>query len=474
MSEAPHVVVIGGGISGLAAAHALVRSERVRVTVLEADSRLGGKIRSESIAGQKIDVGAESLFARTPVAIELCRELGLADELIAATQTATAVWTRGRLRELPAGILGGLPDGVGPVLRSGILSPLGLARAGLDLLLPASSVDGDRSVGELVRRRLGRQALDRLVDPLLGTIYAADCEELSARATAPQLDALARSHRSLIGALRAAGPAPPQTGPLFVTLPGGLERIVARMRERLREADIRCDVPVSLLRRSPYGRYQLDTPGLQAPQLHELDASPGCSPPWDGVVIATPHHQAARILSDLSPKAAMELRSIGCSSTVVVTLRYAAAAVRAPRPLAGFLVPRSERRLLGACTWLSSKWPHLAATGELWLRCSVGRASTASALQLDDTELVTRLADELREAMGLHGKPLSTHVTRWERALPRYEPGHLDRVGRIEDELTALPGIELAGAAYRGMGVPQCIAQGRAAAERVLTAIADL
>lgn len=461
MSEQPRVVVIGGGISGLAAAHTLVRSGRVSVTVLEADRRLGGKIRSESIAGQSIDVGAESLFARAPVAIELCRELGLADELIGAAQTATAVWTRGRLRELPSGILSGLPDGVGPVLRSGILSPLGLARAGLDLLLPASSANGDRSVGELVSSRLGRQALDRLVDPLLGTIYAADCDELSARATAPQLDALARGHRSLITGMRVARPEPghPQAGPLFVTLPGGLERIVTRLRERLAQADIRCDAPVSLLRRLPDGRYEIET------------SNPG--PRWDGVVIATPHDQAAQMLRHLNPRAAMELGLIGWSSTVVVTLRYASPALRRPHPLAGFLVPQGERRLLGACTLLSCKWPHLAATGDLWLRCSIGRSGAASAAALDDTELVARLGNELREAMGLRGQPLDSHVTRWDRALPRYAPGHLDRVARIEEELTVLPGVELAGAAYRGMGVPQCIAQGQAAAERVLTAIAD-
>ncbi|HKH79433.1 MAG TPA: protoporphyrinogen oxidase, partial [Solirubrobacteraceae bacterium] len=337
MSGSPHIAVVGGGISGLSAAHTLVRSGNANVTLLEADQRLGGKIRSEPIGDQTVDVGAEGLLARVPAAIELCRELGLGEELVGAARTTTAVWTRSDLRELPAGILSGLPDGLRPVLRSGILTPLGLARGALDLLLPASRVNGDRSVGELVRSRLGRQALDRLVDPLLGTIYATDCEELSARATVPQLDALAREHRSLIGALRAARPAPQQPGPLFVSLPGGLERIVVRLREELGEVDIRCNTPVRLLERALDGSYQLHIPNGKPLRA-------------DGVVIATPHDQTARILSAVSPSAATELEQIGFSSTIVVTMRYPAGAAPEPLSLAGFLVPQSERRLLGACT----------------------------------------------------------------------------------------------------------------------------
>jgi oxygen-dependent protoporphyrinogen oxidase len=458
VSGEAHVVVVGGGISGLVAADALLRAGGARVTLLEADGRLGGKIRSESIAGQAVDVGAESLFARFPAAVELCRELGLHDELVAASETAISVWVRGRLREFPAGILGGLPHGVGPVLRSGILSPVGLARGALDLVLPASRADGDRSVGELIRRRLGRAALDSLVDPLLGTIYAADCEKLSLRATAPQLDALARGHRSLVRGLRATKPPAPQAGPMFVALPGGLERIVTRLRERLLDADIRCDAPVTLLEHGQDGRYRLELAG-------------GESLLADGVVIAAPADQAGRILSALSPAAAAELDAIRYVPTVVVVLRYPAEAASRPLRGVGLLVPQGERRLLGAGTWLSAKWPHFAATGELWLRCSVGRASAAGALGMDDEVLVARLADELREATGLVGMPLSSHVTRWARALPLYEPGHLDRVARIKTALERLPGVALAGAAYGGIGVPQCITQGRTAAEQVHAAL---
>lgn len=457
MRGRPHIAVLGGGMAGLAAAHALVVDGRARVTVLEADRRLGGKVRSERIAGTAIDVGAESLLTREPAAIELCGELGLQGELVAPRAASTAVWVRGGLRELRGNVLGGLPDGVMPLLRAGILSPGGVARAALDLALPTTRIDGDGSVGELVGRRLGRQALDRLVDPLLGTIYAADSEELSLRATAPQLERLVNEHRSLIRGLRASRP-PLRDGPPFLGLPGGLERIVARLRERLGEAELRCGAVATRLSQIEDRRYLLAGVGFE----------PFAA---DGVVIATPAGPAAGILGAASPAASALLRGIRYSSTVVATLRYPPRALPAPA-VSGFFVPRGERRLLGACTALSAKWPHLTARGETWLRCSIGRREAGRALRLDDAKLIELVMAELREALGARRGPTASHVTRWEQALPVYEPGHLERVERIERELLLLPGVVLAGAAYRGMGVPQCVAQGRAAAERALAACA--
>ncbi len=478
MSERPHIVVIGGGIAGLACAHALTRSQehpqQPRVTLLEAGERLGGKIRSEPIDGRMIDVGAESLLTRIPAAIELCRELDLDGELMAPATMATSVWARGRLRELPPGILGGLPDGAGPLLRSGILSPWGVARASLDLLFPAFSTHQDRSVAELIGGRLGRQALDRLVDPLLGTIYGTGCDGLSLRATAPQLEAIAREHRSLIKGMLAARAQTARAGaqpttryaqpqaPPFATLPEGLERIVERLDYRLRETEllgIRRGTRARLLVRIPQDRYAV---GLANGE--RLAA--------DGVVIAAPAFEAADILSAVAPQAAMELAEIAYLSAVIATISYPVDAASRPLRGSGLLVPHRERRLLGGCTLLSNKWPHLSTGGELWLRCSVARASVDRAIGMDDAQLTDRLVRDLREVAGLVGAPRSVHVTRWNDALPHYEPGHLERIGRIERHLEPFPRIALAGAAYRGMGVPQCIAQGRAAAERVLGATA--
>lgn len=468
MSSARHVVVLGGGITGLAAVHELLRAGEAavappaRVSLVEADRRLGGKVRSDPIASQRIDVGAESLMARSPAAIDLCRQLGLGEELVAATEVSSVLWTRGRLRPLPPGILGGLPAGVRPVLASRILSPTGIARAAMDLLLPASRWRDDEPVTEIVRRRLGAQALDRLVDPLLGTIYGADCESLSVRATAPQIDRIARAHRSLIrGLLSATAPPTGADGPLFVTLPGGLERIVERLRARAEgAAELRLGVRAVALARGPEGRYL-------------LRLSDGSQLMADGVVIATPADQAALVLDAIAPIASLHLRSIPYSSTVVVTLRCSRAAVPAQPAGAGLLVPAGERKLLGACTFSSAKWPHLKRTGELWLRCSVARASVAEAMAIDDSTLVRRIAGELRDAIGLTGSPLDARVTRWRRSLPVYRPGHLERVAHIERELARLASVEVAGAAYRGMGVPQCIAQGEEAARRVLEQLQD-
>jgi oxygen-dependent protoporphyrinogen oxidase len=458
MSGVLHVAVVGGGITGLTAAHALRRAgpDRVHVTVLEASARLGGKVRSAQLAGITVDVGPEALLTRLPSAIELCRELGLADELVAPLVSKTFVWTRGRLRELPPGILGGLPDGVGPVLRSGLLSPAGAARAGVDLVLPRRGERSDESVGALVRRRLGREALERMIDPLLGGIYAGDCDHLSVRATAPQLEALAREHRSLIRGLRAAGrPATPPTGPMFVTLPGGLERIIGRLRDLLRDVDVRCGTPVRRLLATANGRYRLELangPPLQA----------------DGVIIAVPAFEAGLLLEQASPETAAQLREIEYASVAVAWLAYPATALETPLDGTGFLVPHVEGRLLGACTWASAKWPHLAETGRLLLRCSVGRAGQSQARMLDDATLLERVTGELHEAIGVRGRPLAAHVTRWEQALPQYAVGHLERVERIEEAIARFPRLALAGAAYRGMGVPQCIAQGRAAAGQIL------
>jgi protoporphyrinogen/coproporphyrinogen III oxidase len=479
-----HVVVVGGGIAGLAAAHALLTQGRTgegpppRITLLEAEQRLGGQVRSEPIASRLLDVGAESLMTRTPAAIELCRELGLEQELVAPRQSAMFIWARGRLRPLPPGILGGMPQGTWPLLRSGILSPAGVARAALDLLLPASEIDEDCSVAELVRPRLGSQVLDRLIDPLLGTIYAADCESLSAQSTAPQILKAAGESRSLIRGLRIAAGAQrgspaggrrdegagkrgqPSGGPPFVSLPGGLGRIVERLVESLDAAELRRGVRADRLERSADGRYLLSVSGGERLLC-------------DGLVLATPAGQTASVLDELCAPAAARLRTIDYASTVIVTMRYPGSATPRPLEWAGMMVPRSERRLLGALTAMSAKWPHLAADGEIWLRCSVTRKSAVAALELEDAEIVGRLAAELREALGLRGEPLQAHVTRWRRSLPLYEPGHSRRVAEIEAHLRRLPALVLAGAAYKGIGVPQCIQQGREAAQRVLSELQD-
>ena len=456
MTGERHVAVIGAGITGLAAAYELEQSVTpVRISLLEASSRLGGKIRTERLAGRPLDVGAEGLLARVPQAVDLCHELGIGDALEPPREDRTYIWSGGKLRPLPPGLLGGLPGSTGALLRARILSPAGTARAALDLVLPKHAVNGDETVGSLVTRRFGRQALERLVDPLLGGIYSGDCDGLSVRATAPTLaQAASGRHRSLLRGLRAA-PRSSATGPTFVALAGGLEQLVERLAAALEDAEIHHEARVLDINPATGGRYRLD---FAHGKVLKVDAA----------VIAAPAFEAAEMLRHLRPGAARSLRAIEYASTATVSLAYpAAAAERLPRG-SGFLVPRAEGRLLSACTFSSLKWPHLATDDALLLRCAVGRAGNDRALALDDAALTTLVAEELQAALGLRHAPTETLVTRWERALPQYAPGHLDRVSGIEEALASLPGLELAGAAYRGMGVPACIAQGRAAAQRVL------
>ena len=462
MSDAPHIAVVGGGITGLAAARQLRRSSaggvQPRVTLFESSDRLGGKIRSRVFAGATVDLGPEALFTATPEVPRLCKELGLSDELVAPLQSSTAVWTRGRLRELPTGILGGLPNGVAPIVRSGILSPIGAARAGVDLMLPKDSSEHDQSVGSLVRRRLGDQALERMIDPLLGGIYGGDPDALSLRATAPRLHTLTREHRSLILGLVAAGRrTPPASGPMFMTLPGGLQRLITSLRNDLGEAAVFEGEGVERITTLSSGR-------------HLLRTSAGRELVVDAVILAVPAGAAARMLRESIPAAAAELSGISYASVVVVWLAFRASAVELRPGTTGFLVPRSERKTLSACTWASAKWPHLAVHRDrVFLRCSVGR-NRPQATMLEDRTLVADVVAELREVIGVLEDPIEAHVTRWQDALPQYNVGHLERIDRLEAALAHLPSIRLAGAAYRGLGVPQCIAQGEGAAKQIVSA----
>lgn len=442
---ATSVAVVGGGITGLAAAWELVAGG-ASVTLYEAGDRLGGRILTADVAGRPVDLGPDALLARVPHAVGLCRELGLGDELVHPAAEGAAIWSGGRLRPLPRGLVLGAPLGVGDLVglaRSGLLSPLGALRASLDLVRPATAWGPDPSVGELVAGRLGREVHERLVDPLVGGIHAGPSALLSARLAAPQL-ADAASSRSLALGLRKGRPAPGAArAPVFASLLGGLGRLVERLEEELRArgADLRVGAPVD----------EVPVPGAAA------------------TVLAVPAGAAAGLVGGASPDAAAELGGIDYASVALAVLVYPESAVRRPLAGTGFLVPAAEDRLVTACSFGSSKWPHWAGPGDVVLRASVGRWGDERALALDDDQLVARIADELALMLDLAGGPRLARVTRWERAFPQYRPGHADRVARAEAALARdLPTVAPAGAAYRGVGIAACIAQGRAAARRAL------
>ncbi len=467
MQKTPHIVVVGGGISGLAAAYRLMQGNdgmQAQVTLLEADTRLGGKIRTDMFAGLPVDAGPDAFLARVPWAVALCRQLGLEKDLIAPAESKTWFWTRRRLRRLPDDLVMGIPTSPFSIARTGILSLSGMLRAGLDLVLPAQLLGSDPTVAQVIGTRLGREVVERLVEPLIGGIFAGRADHLSLAATAPHLAQAAKKQRSLILSLRAQQreqaqkpkkPAPDT--PAFYGLPGGLGMLVQRLAKVLQEraVTVRLGAQVEGLTRLADGRYQLVC----------SDQTSLCA---DGVILATPAWATATLMQSLAPATAEELAAITYSSAIVVTLGYKPSALAMPLNGVGFLAPRIDRRLLTACTWATSKWPHLSSSGLVIFRCSVGRLGDERGLQLSDEELVQRVHGELEEALRVRSQPVEIRVSRWVRTFPQYDSGHQERVKRIETRLASLPGLALAGAAYHGIGVPACIHDGEQAAQRLL------
>jgi protoporphyrinogen/coproporphyrinogen III oxidase len=445
------VAIVGGGIAGLAAAWRLATSTAcAEVTLFEPD-RLGGKIATSEFAGHPVDSGADAFIARVPDAVDLCRELGIESELVAPVATRALLWTKGRLRPLPEGLVLGVPARIGGLLASGILSPLGVARAALDVVLPKTAWPEDMTVAEVVGRRFGRQVADRLVDPLLGGIHAGATDQLSAEATAPQLAKAARSSRSLLLGLRRAAP-PGAAGPLFLAPAGGMGRLV--------------DVMVAALRDRGVTFARETVTGISMGKGAQVGVEPGGV--FDAVILATPAASAAKLLAGTSPTAAGHLATIRSASVVLVTFACSRNGFDLPDGASGFLVPRREGRLMTACSFGSLKWPHWASPDDIILRVSAGRAGDDRPFQLDNETLVDRLQAELAQALGRPPEPTAWRVSRWPEAFPQYEVGHAQLVARIEAALAqTLPSVALAGAGYRGSGIPACIASGRRAAVSV-------
>lgn len=426
------VAVVGGGIAGLVAAYELTKAG-VEVVVHEASDRVGGKLRTEPFAGTMLDAAPDAFLARRPEAVELCEELGLRDELEPPAAGSSYIWSRGALRPVPKGQVLGVPTDFRALRESGVLSRRGVWRASLEPHLPGQPLTDDETVGDLIRRRYGAETAARMVDPLIGGINAGHTDALSVDAVAPQIAAAARRHRSLTTALRSMPP--PAPGPVFFTLPGGMERLVAALVDAIGDTILT---------------------GSEVRSLDELDA--------DATILAVPAFVAAPLLEPVAPAPAAELARIQHSSVTLVAFAYPDGAVDRPLDASGFLVPRPERLLMTACSWSSSKWAHLAEPGRFLLRVSAGRIGDERAEQMTDDELVARLRDELQLTMGVRGEPLEVAVHRWPRAFPQYAPGHLDRMSEVQRVLP--PGVALAGALLGGVGIPACIATGRAAAVR--------
>jgi oxygen-dependent protoporphyrinogen oxidase len=447
-----HVAVLGGGIAGLTAAYRL-RQQGCRVTLVEASDRLGGKLRAGSVAGVSLDVGADVFLARVPEALGLVGELGLSDQLVTPATTTAYVWSRGALRELPEGGLLGVPVSVRSLRRTGALTRGEVRRAARDLVRGGPSLQGDVGVGHLVEARLGRAVVDRLVDPMLGGVYAGRADDLSLEATMPQLAAAVRDGGSLLRRLRAArADAPREEGPVFHSLRGGTAALADALGRQLEHRDVLTRTRAALVERVGRG--------------WRVTLSGGHALIVDGVVVATPGPDAARVLRGVAPAAAAELASIDYADVAIVALAYPLSSATLPAG-SGFLVPAVEGRTVKAVTLTTQKWPHLADGEHTVVRCSVGRAGEPPGS--DDSALVDAVHADLVALLGVSAEPGDSLVTRWAPALPQYSVGHRQRVARIDAALAGQPTVAVAGAAYDGVGIPACIRSAEAAVAKVLS-----
>lgn len=446
------VAVVGGGIAGLSAAWRL--RDRVEVTVFE-PGPVGGKLQTSELDGMTIDRGPDAFLTRTPEATGLLRELDLADTAISPAAGQTRLWRGGRLIPLPPGLVLGVPRELGPLCRTSALSVRAKLRAGLDLVLPATPMAEDLSVGDMVARRFGQAVADHLVEPLVGSIHAAGLSEISATAVTPQLVAVARKHRSLLLGLRSLPQPRPAPGgspaPIFTAPAGGSAELVTLLVQRLSTSGV---------------AWQSRAVGSVRPLGAGVEVD---GERFDAVVLATPAATSARLLGPFAP---LGLSSIEATTVVLVSIVYPDDD-RLPRGVNGILADRQDRRLMTACSFFTNKWPSRARPGRAVVRLSTGWSGDQRAMDLEDAALVDRLNGELEQALGTSLSPGAYQVNRWPAAFPLYRPGHLTMVQRMEEELAATtPLIRLAGASYRGSGVPACIGSGQRAADEVAALLA--
>lgn len=462
MTAPRRVAVIGGGISGLAAAHRLVELGRERgapvdVRLFESSGRAGGVIRTERQDGFVIEAGPDSFLSEKPAALRLCERLGITGQLVGTREEfrRTYVVRDGHLRPLPDGFLLMAPTRFWPLLTTPLFSWPGKVRMALDLVLPRGG-GGDESLASFVSRRLGREALERVAQPLVGGIYTADPQRLGLAATMPRFLEMERTSRSIILAMwrqqRAAAQRATGSGArwsLFLSFDRGLQCLVDELVARLPDSTLQLEQPITALERHAAG--------------WRLNGSIDC----DALVVATPAHAAAALLRPLDAALADDLDGIAYASSATVTFAFRREEIPHPLDGFGFVVPHVERRNLLACTFSSLKYPGRAPAEWMLVRAFVGGALQPELVELDDEALTAAVRRELQALLGISAAPHLTRIARWRRAMPQYAVGHVDRVARIRARARAL-GVQLAGNGYEGVGIPDCIRTGELAAEQVL------
>ncbi|WP_166238872.1 protoporphyrinogen oxidase [Paenibacillus turpanensis] len=474
--EAKTLVIVGGGITGLSAAfyakQAAARSgAKIRIVLIEKAPRLGGKIHTLRRDGFVIEKGPDSFLSRKLPILELTRDLNFDSELVPLdpNNKKTYILHHGKLHRIPPGTMMGIPTEVGPFVLTGLLSLAGKLRAGLDLVLPRRNEDSDESLGHFLERRLGREVLQHVAEPLLGGIYAGDVYKLSLRATFPQFQQLEKKYRSLILGMKAGkttsneGTKLPELArqSAFLSYGRGLESLSDRLIEELQGIELWTGTQVMRIDTDPSGGKKLEY--KRGEERGELLA--------DGVIVTLPAYAVPELFP--SVPAVAELEQIPYVSVANVAIAFDRSQLKHPLDASGFVIPRTEGTFMTACTWTSSKWSHVAPKDKALIRCYVGRTGEEEWQQMDDQAIVQRVRGELKHLMGIDAEPLFYEVTRLMNSMPQYPVGHLDRLRKIRAALNP-DGVQiwLAGGAYEGVGLPDCIRQGRDAARDAVSRIA--
>ncbi len=466
------IVIIGGGIAGLATAHYLQKyaaenNQDITYTLVEKDTKFGGKIVTNTDGGFIIEGGPDSFISQKPWAYKLAVELGLGDRLIGTNddRRKTFIVHKSKLRALPDGVMLIVPTRFMPFALSPLISPLGKLRMGLDLFIPPKKDDTDESLSDFIVRRLGREALDKIAEPLMAGIYVADPMRLSLKSTFPRFIAMEQKYGSLIKGMLAQMKARAQAAqngnpapklPLFMTLRGGLMELVDTIVDNL-SGELISGVQVDAISRADDGQYTVE---LSNGQTRHADA----------VVIATPAYVAANLLESHSAELATELQQIRYLSTATVSLAFNRNEIEHPLNGFGFVVPKSEDCKLMACTWVSTKFSGRTPDDQVLLRVFVGGYKREALVDLSDDELVALVREELRKLMGITAEPTRAEIYHWRKSNAQYDVGHIERVARIEElAADALPNMYFTGSAFRGVGIPDCIRQGEETAKKLLS-----
>jgi oxygen-dependent protoporphyrinogen oxidase len=464
------IAIIGGGISGLTAAFVLEEHRRagtLEYTLYESSSQLGGVIRTEHIHGCVVEAGPDSFLTEKPWAADLCRALGLGDQLIGSNDAhrKTYILLRGQLIPLPDGLMFMVPTKILPTGLSPLFSWTTKLRMVRELLHPPHDAEADESVASLVERHYGAEMVDRLADPLLSGIYGGEAASLSVRAVLPRFAEMERTHGSLGRAMLAARKKIPHPStqpalPLFTSLKNGMQQLADALVPRLNQPSLRTETSVRSIRREAAG------------WIVEVDPEQPSTAPksetFDSVILALPALAAAQILSSSSPELSAELAAIRYTSSITVGLGYDRNIRQSLPPGFGFLVPRSEGKQLLAATFVHNKFPYRAPSDRALLRCFFAGSNAENISQLSDNAIIAAIRNELHQILGLRAAPLFARVYKWKSAMAQYGIGHLERLDRIERLRQRLPGLALAGNAYRGIGIPDCVRSGHDAAKQIL------